>query len=192
MLDRVGREFYQRPTREVAHDLLGKLVVCRSDGGLVAVRLAETEAYLGAGDRAAHTWGGRRTSRVRSMWGRPGTAYVYLIYGMHHCLNLVSSADDGGEAVLLRGGPVVTGHAIARARRGRGVPVASLADGPGKLCQATGVTREHDGVDTCEAGARLYIADDGVTPKVVETTPRIGVDYAGDAAAWPLRFVVSW
>jgi len=158
----------------------------------VAVRLAETEAYLGPEDRAAHTWGGRRTPRVRSMWGRPGVAYVYLIYGLHHCLNLVTLAEGRGEAVLLRGGPVVAGHGIARVRRGDGVSAAALADGPGKLCQAAGITREHDGLDTCASDAALYVADDGVVPLEVETTARVGIESAGAAAGWPLRFVVSW
>jgi len=190
-LGRVGRGFYQRPTADVARDLLGKLLVHRSPRGVVVVRLAETEAYLGPADRAAHTWGGRRTPRVRSMWGRPGLAYVYLIYGLHHCLNLVTSSEGGGEAVLLRGGAVVAGLEIARARRGEGVRMASLADGPGKLCQAAGITRAHDGVDTVSPGAGLYIVDDGLSPLLVETTRRVGVDSAGEAAAWPLRFVVS-
>ncbi len=158
----------------------------------MAVRLAETEAYLGPVDRAAHTWGGRRTPRVQSMWGRPGLAYVYLIYGLHHCLNLVTRAEDMGEAVLLRGGPVVAGHELARARRGVRVRATSLANGPGKLCQAMGITRRHDGIDTCASNVGLYIADDGLTSPEVVTSPRVGVDSAGEAAAWPLRFVVSW
>jgi DNA-3-methyladenine glycosylase len=189
--DRVGREFYQRPTTEVARDLVGKLVVHRSPEGIVAVRVAETEAYLGPSDPAAHTWRGRRTPRVRSMWGVPGQAYVYLVYGLHNCLNLVTAEQGRGEAVLLRGGPVVTGDGLARDRRA-GVSARNLANGPGKLCQAVGVTREHDGIDTCDPAAVVYVSDDGLTVTGVETTPRVGVDYAREAAAWPLRFVVSW
>ena len=190
-LDRVDRGFYQRSTKAVARDLLGKLLIHRTPDGIVAVRIAETEAYLGPDDAAAHTRGGLRTERVRSMWGPPGHAYVYLVYGLHHCLNLVSSTEGRGEAVLLRGGPVVSGHGLARARRGEEIRSPNLADGPGKLCQALGVTREHDGLDVCGPRAELFVAEDGCRPERVATTPRVGVDYAGEAAGWPLRFVVS-
>ena len=189
--DRVGREFYQRPTAVVARDVLGKLLVHRSPSGLVALRVAETEAYVGPDDRAAHTWRGRRTARVRSMWGPPGHAYVYLIYGLHWCLNLVTGAESGGEAVLVRGGSVVAGHALVRDRRGGNVAPRDLTNGPGKVCQALAVNREHDGVDLCGPRARLFLADDGTEPHHIRATPRIGVGYAGEAAAWPLRFVVS-
>jgi DNA-3-methyladenine glycosylase len=189
----VGRGFYQRPTPEVARSLLGTIVV-RDDGdAVVAIRITETEAYLGPDDRAAHTWGGRRTPRVRSMWGDVGHAYVYLIYGIHHCLNLVTGGPNRGEAVLIRGGRVVTGDDAVAERRGRRRAQRRWTDGPGKLCQALAITREDDGIDVCRRGAGLWLVDDGrkPAPRSVAVTPRIGVDYAGEAATWPLRFIVT-
>lgn len=186
----LSRGFYQRPTVDVARDLLGKVLVRTSRGGLVAVRLTEVEAYLGPDDPACHTFGGLRTPRVASMWGAAGHAYVYLVYGMHHCLNLVTVGRESGEAVLLRGGVPIVGTPLVRARRGVSVADSSLCDGPGKLCQALAVTRDDDGHDLCGRRSRIYLVDDGV--EVLEANvrrgPRIGVDYAGEAARWPLRF----
>jgi DNA-3-methyladenine glycosylase len=187
----LDRAFYQRPTSAVARDLLGKVLVSRSGDDDVAVRLSEVEAYLGPEDPACHTAGGRRTPRVRSMWGDAGHAYVYLIYGIHHCLNVVTVGGGAGEAVLLRGAAVVRGAALVRCRRGPKVPERDLVNGPGKLAQALAVEIAQDGADLCRGRDGLWIADDGfsVDAEQVVATPRIGVDSAGAAAAWPLRFV---
>jgi DNA-3-methyladenine glycosylase len=187
----LGREFYQRPTDVVARELLGKLLVRTTTEGIVAVRLAEVEAYLGAEDPACHTFGGRRTARTETMWGEAGMAYVYLIYGLHNCLNVVTVGPGVGEAVLVRGGLTAAGGGLVRSRRGSRVPESGLTDGPGKLCQALAVSREDDGSDLCGPSSGLWICDDGVrvADASVTRTPRIGVHYAGEAAAWPLRFV---
>ncbi len=186
----LAREFYQRPTTDVARDLLGKLLVRHNADGIVALRITEVEAYLGADDRACHTYGGRRTQRVRSMWGEAGHAYVYLIYGLHNCLNLVTVGPGVGEAVLLRAGVAVHGPDLVRRRRGA-VAESDFTNGPGKLCQGLGVDRELDGVDVCSSDCGLWLADDGtmVGDRDVRVTPRIGVGSAGEAAEWPLRFV---
>jgi DNA-3-methyladenine glycosylase len=186
----LAREFYQRPTVDVARDLLGMLLVRRNREGTVAVRLVEVEAYLGPEDPACHTFGGRRTPRVATMWGEAGHAYVYLIYGVHHCLNVVTVGGGAGEAVLVRGGAVVYGHRLARRRRGSTVAKRSLADGPGKLCLALAIARSDDGRDLCDPRSGLWLCDDGLrlAPGSVRSTPRVGVGYAGDAAEWPLRF----
>lgn len=175
----------------MARDILGKLLVRQAGDGIVALRITEVEAYLGPADAACHTFGGRRTERVRSMWGEAGRAYVYLIYGIHNCLNLVTVGPGVGEAVLLRGGMVVSGLDLVRRRRGSAVSDSSLTDGPGKICQALAIDRGNDGADVCARRAGLWIADDGVrvTDQEVVVTPRIGVASAGDAALWPLRFV---
>jgi DNA-3-methyladenine glycosylase len=184
------RGFYQRPTAEVARDLLGKILVRESVEGGVAVRLTEVEAYLGVDDPACHTFGGRRTARTETMWGEAGRAYVYLIYGIHSCLNVVTVGEGAPEAVLLRGGRVVWGEGLARTRRGDRIPTISLADGPGKLCQALAVSRIDDGTDLCvaESGLTLRADDSPISAAMVQCSPRVGVDYAGEAAAWPLRF----
>ena len=187
------REFYQRPTVEVAHDLLGKLLVRRCREGTVAVRLVEVEAYLGPADPACHTYGGRRTRRVATMWGAAGHAYVYLIYGVHHCLNLVTVGGGAGEAVLVRGATVVRGRDLARRRRGPGIAERSLTDGPGKLGQALAISLADDGCDVCDPRSRLWLCDDGVRigASSCGRGPRVGVRYAGAAAAWPLRFFAT-
>ena len=186
----LSREFYQRPTEEVALQLLGTVLVRRGPDGTVAVRLTEVEAYLGPADPACHTFGGRRTPRVRSMWGAAGHAYVYLVYGVHHCLNFVTVGRGAGEAVLARGGIPVFGKELIRRRRGSKEADADLCGGPGKLCQALAITRDHDGHDLCEPGALISLLDDGerVSEADVRRAPRVGVSYAGEAANWPLRF----
>lgn len=184
--------FYQRPTEDVARDLLGKILVCSKPEGTVAVRINEVEAYLGVEDPACHTFGGRRTPRTETMWGRAGVAYVYLIYGIHNCLNVVTVGEGSPEAVLLRGAEPVAGRSLIRERRGPRVAEHELTDGPGKLCQALAVSRDDDGTDLCTPGARLTIRDTPalVDDEVIRSLPRVGVDYAGEAAAWPLRFLL--
>ncbi len=186
--------FYRRPAEEVARDLLGRWLVrefAGEPGERLVLRLVETEAYLGAPDRASHAWGGRRTPRKESLYLPGGHAYVYFIYGMHFCLNAVTGEPDIGSAVLLRAGEPVEGE--ERMRENRGWPRAprpgDLAGGPGKLCQALGVGRELDGVPLDRPP--LWIArGEPVDAAEVAAGPRIGVDYAGEAAAWPLRFTV--
>ena len=187
------RGFYQRPTVVVARELLGKLLVRRSGEEVVALRLTEVEAYLGVDDPACHTFGGRRTPRTETMWGAAGLAYVYLIYGIHHCLNVVTVGEGSPEAVLIRGGVAVAGGSIVRRRRGTGVAQRHLLDGPGKLCQALALTRLENGLDFCDPASCLTIRSDGrgFVDEQVERLPRVGVDYAGEAAAWPLRLTVS-
>jgi len=157
--------------------------------GVVAVRLTEIEAYLGMDDPACHTFGGRRTPRTETMWGAAGRAYVYLIYGMHHCLNVVTVGEGVPEAVLIRGGVPVMGNALVRRRRGPKVALRNLVDGPGKLCRALAVTRSEDGLDFGDPESPLTIRSDGHTfsSAEVERLPRVGVGYAGEAASWPLR-----
>jgi DNA-3-methyladenine glycosylase len=170
------RSFYDRDTVQVAHDLLGKLLIHRSGDIERIGKIVEVEAYLGPHDLAAHTSKGI-TPRTRVMFGPPGYAYIYLIYGMHHCMNVVTEADGTGAAVLLR--------ALE--------PIANLSDntnGPGRLCKAMGVDRGHYGHDLCSDD--FFISNDphGQTFKIVER-PRIGVDYAGEWAAKPLRFYIE-
>ncbi len=128
------------------------------------MRLVEVEAYLGPTDPACHTFGGRRTPRVATMWGDAGHVYVYFTYGMHHCLNVVTVGGGAGEAVLVRGGAVVHGHELACRRRGSTVAERSLADGPGKLCQALAIARGDDGRDLCDPRSGLWLCDDGLRP----------------------------
>jgi DNA-3-methyladenine glycosylase len=183
--------FYRRPAETVARDLLGRYLVHEVDGERLVLRLVETEAYLGAPDRASHAWGGRRTARNESLYLQGGHAYVYLIYGMHYCLNAVTGEAGIGSAVLLRAGEPVEGEERMRENRGwtKAPRPGDLAGGPGKICQALAIGRDLDGV--LLIGPPLYITrGEPVAEEDFVASPRIGVDYAGDAALWPLRFSV--
>lgn len=187
----LDRGFYQRPTRAVARDLLGKLLIRQLPEGLVAVRLVEVEAYLGVVDPAAHTFGGRRTRRNEVMWGEGGNLYVYFTYGMHHCCNVVTLRAGQPEAVLLRGALAVCGEPLIVARRnGRGG--RQLLDGPAKLCQGLAIDLGTNGADLT-AGDAVWLASDAVSCRAawVRRRRRVGVAYAGDAASWPLRFLLD-
>jgi len=172
---------------------LGKILVRSSPEGVVAVRINEVEAYLGIEDPACHTFGGRRTPRTETMWGPAGVAYVYLIYGLHHCLNVVTVGEGIPEAVLLRGAKPLLGLGLIRTRRGATVAQRQLADGPGKLSQALALTRDDDGTDLCSRDGLLSIRSDGVVVQdtSIRRSTRIGIDFAGTAAGWPLRFASS-
>lgn len=183
--------FYRRPAEEVARDLLGRWLVRDIEGERLVLRLVEVEAYLGGPDRASHAWDGRRTPRNESLYLPGGHAYVYFIYGMHWCLNAVTGEKDIGSAVLLRAGEPVEGEetmARNRNRAGRSKP-GDLAGGPGKLCQALAIDRGLDGVLFDREPLRITKGDPA-DPGEIVAGPRIGVDYAGEAAAWPLRFAV--
>lgn len=185
------RSFYLQPTLRVARSLLGKVLVHDTAEGRASGRIVEVEAYRGPADRAAHSRGGHRSPRNEAMWGMGGHAYVYFIYGMHHCLNAVTGQRDLGSAVLIRAGEPVCGAGAMAARRGLGRPPrpGDLAGGPGRLCQALGIDRALDGAPLWRG--ELTIAEGEPTaPGEVAAGPRIGVAYAGEAAEWPLRFAV--
>ncbi|MFT0531261.1 DNA-3-methyladenine glycosylase [Castellaniella hirudinis] len=173
---KLGPAFYDRPALEVAPDLLGRLLVRATPQGLRLGRIVEVEAYLGPTDLAAHTARGR-TARTRAMFGPPGHAYVYLIYGMHHCMNVVTGPEGSGTAVLLRALAPVGG-------------VQAATNGPGRLCRALDINLDHYGIDLC--GETLWLArDDAPAPGRIATSPRIGVDYAGEWADKLLRFYID-
>jgi len=172
---RLGRRFFARDTLLVARELVGaRLCHETADGAARVGRIVETEAYLGPDDRASHARGGP-TPRARLMFGRPGVAYVYLVYGAHHCLNVVTDADGYPAAVLIRAVEPLVG-------------LTGRTDGPGLLCRAFGIDLRANGADLCAPAGALYLRPpDGATPRVA-TSPRVGVAYAGEWAARPWRF----
>ena len=177
----LGRGFYARPTIEVARDLLGRILV----HGRTAGRIVETEAYLGRGDLAAHAARGL-TQRTKVIFGPPGHAYVYIIYGMYDCLNLV--AEPAGEAgcVLIRALEPVAGIDLMRRRRPAARTVEDLASGPARLTLAMGITRAHNGRDVTRGDLTVREPLEA-TAFEVGTTPRIGIRQSADL---PLRFVI--
>jgi len=181
------KSFYRKDTAEVARALLGCRLTRRfPDGTERSVILVETEAYLGVKDRAAHTWNGRRTPRVEPMWGPGGHAYVYFVYGMHHCMNVVTRVEGVPEAVLLRAGiPEEEEKSSLKVNRAGG----GVASGPAKLSAYLGVTTALSGASL--SGPELVLSRGPRVRFGVLAGPRVGVDYAGNAAAWPLRFAVA-
>ena len=194
---RLTRKFYQRDPVTLARALLGQLLVrTLADGTRLAGRIVETEAYLGVKDRAAHSFGGRRTARNAAMWGPAGHAYVYFVYGMHHCMNVVAEDVERPTAVLIRALEPLEGLERMRVHRAGTRPAARLRDtdlcsGPAKLAQALCLDRALDGVDLV-AGDTLFLERAArVAPRRIVAAPRIGVAYAGEWAAKPLRFYVA-
>lgn len=179
-------DFFRRPAEIVAADLLGAVIVSTIDGEITEARIVETEAYLGYDDPASHGYLHRRNARNGALFGPPGTWYVYLSYGMHWCANLVCQEPGQASAVLLRALEPLAGLEVMRRRRGM-LPDRELCSGPGKLCQALGITRELDGRKMHRGVVRVFGAEEQEGPSVL-VTPRIGITKAAD---WPLRFVLA-
>lgn len=181
------RGWFDRPATVLARELIGCRLVHDADDGAVGGRIVETEAYRGPEDLAAHSARGR-TARNAVMFGPPGFLYVYLIYGLHHCLNVVAGPGEKPEAVLIRALALDEGVALARSRRGVGIPEPRLASGPGNVGRALGIDRAHDGVDLLDGPVR-------VEPRVgrprIARGPRVGVEYSRAWAARPLRFWIA-
>ena len=170
------RSFYDRDTETVAREMLGMLLAHRIEGRLRIGRIVETEAYLGPHDLAAHSARGR-TARTEVMFGPPGHAYVYLIYGVHHCMNVVTEPEGKAAAVLIRALEPVEG-------------IEGSTKGPGLLCRALAIHRGQSGLDL--VGDDLFLSEpNDPKPFEVVARPRIGVSYAGEWAAKPLRFYVA-
>ena len=191
-VEKLTRAFYDRDTLEVARDLLGCRLIHRVAGEELVVRITETEAYIGAVDKACHAYGGRRTARTETLYARPGTAYVYLIYGMYHCLNFVTEGEGTAAAVLLRGVEAVEGaDRMARNRFGRDLSQLTayqrknFLNGPGKVCKAMAITRAHNGLDL--TGEILFLCGGGLPAGEIHAGKRIGIDYAEEAGDFPWR-----
>lgn len=200
------RDFYDRDTCTVARELVGKYLVRRLDNQLLVCRITETEAYIGRCDKACHAYQYRRTQRTETLFAAPGTVYLYLIYGMYHCLNLVTEAEGEPAAVLLRGGHACwNAEQIARLRFGKGLGELSayqrknFLNGPGKLCKGLSLTRSENGLDATEDALFVCtsLADLGLPPEPqkipteIHVGKRIGIDYAQEAIDFPWRFYVT-
>lgn len=178
----LGREFYLRPAPQVARALLGKILAFEETSG----RIVETEAYLGVDDGAAHSARGV-TPRTRIIFGPPGHAYVYFIYGMYDCLNIVCEPEGVAGCVLIRALEPLTGLDRMRSRRPAALKDDDLANGPGKLTRALGIKIAHNGVDVTHGPITIHAPEH--TERVeIATSPRIGITKAADL---PLRFFIK-
>ncbi|MDF2839184.1 MAG: D-3-methyladenine glycosylase, partial [Evtepia sp.] len=203
-MPKLDHSFFNRDTVTVARDLLGRYLVRKINGTLLVCRITETEAYVGRVDKACHAYNYKRTARTEPLFSLPGTVYIYLIYGMYHCLNLVTEAEGEPCAILIRGCTAVSGeHAMSYARFGK--PPAALSsyqrknflNGPGKVCKALSLTKEQNNISLMED--TLWVCDSPVDvglppdpqdaiPLVIHSGPRIGIDYAEEAIHFPWRF----
>jgi len=191
-LFKLQTEFYTRDAVvDVARDLLGKVLCSCVDGRLTKAIITETEAYAGVDDRASHAYGGRRTRRTEPLYGKGGIAYVYLCYGIHHLFNVVTSRRDNPHAVLIRAGSPLLGINDMLKRRDKESIDKRLLAGPGSLARALGIRTDLSG--TSLSGDQVWIEDHDVfvSDDSVTAGPRIGIDYAGNDAARPYRFVVD-
>lgn len=189
MMKKLAKSFFARPTLAVARDLLGKYLVVKRGNAVVSGKIVETEAYIGEDDLACHASKGR-TPRTETLYRGAGTIYVYLIYGMYHCLNIVTEGKDFPSAVLIRAAEPAEGIALMEKRR-KTKRCTALASGPGKLCQAFGIMKAMNG-KTVSDGA-LWIEDRGesVPDGSIARAPRVGVDYAGVCADYPWRLYIK-
>lgn len=183
--------FYNRKdVVQIARELLGKIVVTKIEGVTTSGRIVETEAYVAMIDKASHAFGGKRTSRNEHMYASAGTAYVYICYGMHQMLNVVTNEKDIADAVLIRAIEPIEGVTVMLERTGKGKADYTLTRGPGNVGKALGIFKHHSGLQLMHD--LIYLMDDGylVQAEMIGISPRIGVDSAGEDALLPYRFFI--
>ena len=188
-MTRLGRDFYQQPTLQMARDLLGKRLVRVLNGQRLSGLIVETEAYIGEADKACHASRGR-TLRTEVMYGLPGHAYVYFIYGMHHCFNVVTEEKGFPAAILIRALEPLEGLEQMRRHRPRR-PDDQLTNGPGKLCAALAIDRTLNGVDLCTSQVFFIEEERTVADEEIATSPRIGIRSDEVARNRPWRFYIK-
>lgn len=197
MMKKLDRDFYQRDTLKVSRELLGKYIVHIVNGEELTAKITEVEAYIGPEDKAAHSYKNRKTERNTVMFGEAGFAYVYFIYGMYYCMNVVTRGPDMPEAVLIRKvEPIKELESMALKRFGKGfnelnkTQLRSLTNGPGKLCMALDIDKNCNGKDLC--GDELYILEDEKSEKfTIGLGKRINIDYAEEARDYLWRFFIQ-
>lgn len=197
---RLSREFYSGGTVETARKLLGKYLVRMLDGAPLVGRITETEAYIGRCDKACHAYNYRRTERTAVLFGPPGHAYIYLIYGMYHCLNFVTEAEGEPAAVLIRAVEPTAGIETIRRLRFGDRPMTAyrrrnFMNGPGKVCQGFALTTAENRLDltgdtlfVCDSPADIGLPCPDLPRERICAGPRVGVDYAEEARDFPWRF----
>lgn len=194
-MHKLERSFYDRDARIVAEDLIGKVIVRKYEDKIIKARINETEAYIASIDKASHAYGGKITPRTKVMFGPPGHTYVYFIYGMYFCMNFVTEKEGICSAVLIRGAePLENIEEMCINRYNKSIElltknqIKNLSNGPGKLCNALKITKEHNGIDL--TGNEIYVEDDGFKDFNVEKTKRINIDYAEEAKDFLWRYIL--
>lgn len=187
----LSENFYKTDALKLAQDLLGKLLIRNTDEGQIVCRIIETEAYMGVTDKAAHSYGGKRTARTKTMYLPGGHAYVYFIYGMHYCLNIIANEIDIPEGVMIRAVQPISGLELIRENRGRTlVKIEDFTNGPGKLCKSMKIDKELNG-ECLYMSKNLYLEDDGYSGFNIIACPRINIDYAEEYKEKPWRFFIE-
>lgn len=193
----LDKSYFKEDALDLAKDLLGKILVREVDGKIIKCKIVETESYIGKIDKASHAYKGRRTKRTEPLFHEGGIAYVYLIYGMYNCMNIISGAKDEGEGVLIRAlEPLNEFNYLSNIRFNKDyesltkAQKLSLTNGPGKLCKALSIDREFNYKKLYEKGDMYITNGDDEDFEIVETT-RIGIDYAEEAKDFPWRFYIK-
>lgn len=193
----LDKDYFKKGALDLAKDLLGKILVREVDGKIIKCKIVETESYIGKIDKASHAYNGRRTKRTEPLFHEGGIAYVYLIYGMYNCMNVISGAKDEGEGVLIRAlEPLNEFNYLSNIRFNKDyesltkTQKLSLTNGPGKLCKALSIDREFNYKKLYEKGDMYITNGDEEDFEIVETT-RIGIDYAEEAKDFPWRFYIK-
>lgn len=196
-MKKLKQSFFERDTLIVANELLGKILVCEKDGYICKGRIVETEAYIGSVDKACHAYGGKRTPKVEPLYGKPYIAYIYSIYGMYLCFNIISKGENEPEGVLIRALEPIEGKEIMATRRfGKDYDkltskeVKGLTNGPAKLCIAMNITKDMNKIDMNKSNS-LYVIDDGFKPENIVEAKRVGIDYAEEAKDFLWRYYIE-
>ena len=178
---------------EIAHQLLGARIITHFDGEMTVGIIAETEAYKAPEDKGSHAYGGRRTKRTETLYGEPGTSYVYLCYGLHTLFNIVTGPRDTAHAVLIRAIEPVSGLDIMKSRRKLQTDHPKLTNGPGKLTQALGIGIENNATNLCDSSSpiKIELPEQFLEDDQIIASPRVGIAYARECALWPWRFRIK-
>ena len=188
----IEQAFYMRDSLEVAQDLLGKIIVRQVDELVGKFKIVETEAYRGVFDKGAHSYGGKKTDRTKPMFEEGGVTYIYLIYGMYNCLNIVCNEKDNPQAVLIRAVEPMDEQSISLCQKYRQIKskkVKDLTNGPGKLCMALNIDRSLNEIKVIQHG-EIYIID-GESPDEIVADKRINIDYAEEYKDVEWRFYIK-
>lgn len=193
--NRLSRDFFNRETDLVARELLGKCLVRKTDEGVMVAMIIESEAYMGVEDKACHAYGNKKTEKTKIMFEKPGTLYVYYIYGMYFCFNVITEEENNPCAVFIRQLYPLEGVELMKQNRTVkiGKNYKNLVDGPSKLCMALDITKDKfNGVDSCSEDALLFFTEgEHFNEERIVSSKRIGIDYAEEDKDLPLRFTLK-